>query len=433
MAKKDKNEQEYVITEESVEQAVTSALEKYSEGEINKNDKKTNFFTLKMFGKNIGGAILGKNSKKQIEGKYLHNTAENIQKVTRLILDSAKKHKETVIPTPIPVSTKTQQNEQEQTTNKEQPKKSRIILPIAMAALIGGAIGAATASRADTIIDNNNITIEYDSTENTLDALADLEQSSDDLIDENAILADLIKETNADIRDESDRVGKAFSEDERVESETTSISYSDKVDELRTQRDNAIVKYSLIKEPTNEDKLAYTLEQLDIKSKALNFKNEKLQILLDAKDVQSGLIQEHSDAGYNEEIHSKELKGNATLSKIISEDLQDMQVDIARNNQMLSHFENLDLTQIQDFDEYFNAYATGIQNTDIDKLEEFEQVFNNYTEYVKSYKADFKADDFQRYMPTYREGTENGKSIDEINKQFDKEVNPNKFFDFFRE
>lgn len=433
MAKKDKNEQEYVITEESVEQAVTSALEKYSEGEINKNDKKTNFFTLKMFGKNIGGAILGKNSKKQIEGKYLHNTAENIQKLTRLILDSAKKHKETVIPTPIPVSTKTQQNEQEQTTNKEQPKKSRIILPIAMAALIGGAIGAATASRADTIIDNNNITIEYDSTENTLDALADLEQSSDDLIDENAILADLIKETNADIRDESDRVGKAFSEDERVESETTSISYSDKVDELRTQRDNAIVKYSLIKEPTNEDKLAYTLEQLDIKSKALNFKNEKLQILLDAKDVQSGLIQEHSDAGYNEEIHSKELKGNATLSKIISEDLQDMQVDIARNNQMLSHFENLDLTQIQDFDEYFNAYATGIQNTDIDKLEEFEQVFNNYTEYVKSYKADFKADDFQRYMPTYREGTENGKSIDEINKQFDKEVNPNKFFDFFRE
>ncbi len=433
MAKKDKNEQEYVITEESVEQAVTSALEKYSEGEINKNDKKTNFFTLKMFGKNIGGAILGKNSKKQIEGKYLHNTAENIQKVTRLILDSAKKHKETVIPTPIPVSTKTQQNEQEQTTNKEQPKKSRIILPIAMAALIGGAIGAATASRADTIIDNNNITIEYDSTENTLDALADLEQSSDDLIDENAILADLIKGTNADIRDESDRVGKAFSEDERVESETTSISYSDEVDELRTQRDNAIVKYSLIKEPTNEDKLAYTLEQLDIKSKALNFKNEKLQILLDAKDVQSGLIQEHSDAGYNEEIHSKELKGNATLSKIISEDLQDMQVDIARNNQMLSHFENLDLTQIQDFDEYFNAYATGIQNTDIDKLEEFEQVFNNYTEYVKSYKADFKADDFQRYMPTYREGTENGKSIDEINKQFDKEVNPNKFFDFFRE
>lgn len=433
MAKKDKNEQEYVITEESVEQAVTSALEKYSEGEINKNDKKTNFFTLKMFGKNIGGAILGKNSKKQIEGKYLHNTAENIQKVTRLILDSAKKHKETVIPTPIPVSTKTQQNEQEQTTNKEQPKKSRIILPIAMAALIGGAIGAATASRADTIIDNNNITIEYDSTENTLDALADLEQSSDDLIDENAILADLIKGTNADIRDESDKVGKAFSEDERVESETTSIGYSDEVDELRTQRDNAIVKYSLIKEPTNEDKLAYTLEQLDIKSKALNFKNEKLQILLDAKDVQSGLIQEHSDAGYNEEIHSKELKGNATLSKIISEDFQDMQVDIARNNQMLSHFENLDLNQIQDFDEYFNAYATGIQNTDIDKLEEFEQVFNNYTEYVKSYKADFKADDFQRYMPTFREGTEKGKSIDEINKQFDKEVNPNKFFDFFRE
>lgn len=433
MAKKDKNEQEYVITEESVEQAVTSALEKYSEGEINKNDKKTNFFTLKMFGKNIGGAILGKNSKKQIEGKYLHNTAENIQKVTRLILDSAKKHKETVIPTPIPVSTKTQQNEQEQTTNKEQPKKSRIILPIAMAALIGGAIGAATASRADTIIDNNNITIEYDSTENTLDALADLEQSSDDLIDENAILADLIKGTNADIRDESDKVGKAFSEDERVESETTSIGYSDEVDELRTQRDNAIVKYSLIKEPTNEDKLAYTLEQLDIKSKALNFKNEKLQILLDAKDVQSGLIQEHSDAGYNEEIHSKELKGNATLSKIISEDFQDMQDDIARNNQMLSHFENLDLNQIQDFDEYFNAYATGIQNTDIDKLEEFEQVFNNYTEYVKSYKADFKADDFQRYMPTFREGTEKGKSIDEINKQFDKEVNPNKFFDFFRE
>ena len=36
-------------------------------------------------------------------------------------------------------------------------------------------------------------------------------------------------------------------------------------------------------------------------------------------------------------------------------------------------------------------------------------------------------------MPTYREGIEKGKNIDEINKQFDKEVNPNKFFDFFRE
>ena len=32
MVKKDKNEQEYVITEEGVEQAVTSALEQYSEG-----------------------------------------------------------------------------------------------------------------------------------------------------------------------------------------------------------------------------------------------------------------------------------------------------------------------------------------------------------------------------------------------------------------
>ena len=258
MAKKDKNEQEYVITEEGVEQAVTSALEQYSEGEITKNDKKTNFFTLKMFGKNIGGAILGKNSKKEIEGKYLHNTEENVQNVTKLILDSAKKHKGIAIPPPIPVPVETQQNEQEQTTNKEQPKKRKIILPIAMATLIGGAIGAAIASRADTIIDNNNITIEYDSAENTLDALADLEQSSDDLIDENAILTDLIKGTNSDIRDEADRVGKTFSEDERVESETTAISYSDEVNELRTQRDNAIVKYSLIKEPTNEDKLAYT-------------------------------------------------------------------------------------------------------------------------------------------------------------------------------
>ena len=51
MAKKDKNEQEYVITEEGVEQAVTSALEQYSEGEITKNDKKTNFFTLNVWKK----------------------------------------------------------------------------------------------------------------------------------------------------------------------------------------------------------------------------------------------------------------------------------------------------------------------------------------------------------------------------------------------
>ena len=260
-----------------------------------------------------------------------------------------------------------------------------------------------------------------------------MEQSSDDLIDENVILADLIKGTNSDIRDESDKVGKTFSEEERVEDEVTSVSYSDEVDEIKTQRDNAIAKFALIKEPTNEDKLAYTLEQLNIKSKSLDFKNEKLQILLELKDIQSELIQEHSDAGFNEEIHSKELKENTTLSKLFSEDLQDMQDDIARNNQMLSHFENLDLTQIQDFDEYFNAYAIGIQNTDIDKLEEFEQVFSNYTEYVKSYKADFKADDFQRYMTTFREGTEQGKSIGEINKQFDKEVNPNIFFDFFRE
>ena len=129
--------------------------------------------------------------------------------------------------------------------------------------------------------------------------------------------------------------------------------------------------------------------------------------------------------------YNKELKGNDALGQILQESAQDMQADIARNNQMLAHFKNLDLTKIQDFDEYFNAYATGIQSTDIDKLEEFEQVFNNYTEYVKGYKADFKSDDFQRYMPTYREGIEKGKNIDEINKQFDKEVNPNKFFDFF--
>ena len=266
-----------------------------------------------------------------------------------------------------------------------------------------------------------------------MDALADLEQNSNDLIDENRNIADLIKGTNSDIREESTLLGKDFSENERVESESTPINYLDEVEEIQAQRDSAIAKYALIKEPTNADKLEYTLQQLDVQSKSLNFKNEKLQMLLESKDTQSTLIQEHSDAGYNKESHSKELKGNEALVQIYKENLQEVQNDIARNAQIQSHFKNLDLSQVQDFDEYFNAYFEGIQNTDVDKLDEFEQAFNSYNGYVKSYKADFKAEDFQRYMSAYTDGIEQGQSVDEINKQFDKEINPNKFIDFFRE
>lgn len=485
MAEKDSNDEknnEYIISETSVENAVNSALSQFSEGEIVKNGKKPNFYTLKMFKKNIGGAILGKDDKRQIEGKYLQNTEENIKKITKLILDSARKYDPEKEPDPVPVidpndkdnkdngdDGKTDQGDgnqpgqgdgnqpdkgdgnqpgqgdgnqpgqgetpkQSQEPKKEENKKRRLFIPIAAAALIGGAIGAAITSGANTIInENNNISIEYDSTENTMDALADLEQSSNDLIDENRNIADLIKGTNSDIREESTLLGKDFSEDERIESESTPINYLDEVEEIQAQRDSAIAKYSLIKEPTNEDKLEYTLQQLDVQSKSLNFKNEKLQMLLESKDIQSILIQEHSDAGYNKESHSKELKGNEALAQIYKENIQEVQNDIARNTQIQSHLKNLDLSQVQDFDEYFNAYFSGIQNSDVDKLNEFEQVFNNYNGYVKSYKADFKAEDFQRYMSAYTEGTKQGQSVDEINKQFDKEINPNIFIDFFRE
>ena len=106
MAEKDPNDEknnEYIISETSVENAVNSALSQFSEGEIVKNGKKPNFYTLKMFKKNIGGAILGKDDKRQIEGKYLQNTEENIKKITKLILDSARKYDPEKEPDPVPV------------------------------------------------------------------------------------------------------------------------------------------------------------------------------------------------------------------------------------------------------------------------------------------------------------------------------------------
>lgn len=459
MADKDQNEEkddEYIISEPSVESAVNSALSQFSEGEIVKNEKKPNFYTLMMFKKNIGGAILGKEDKRKIEGKYLQNTEENIKKITNLILDSARKYEPDKEPEQVLIivpddkdknkangdAGKTdpgdgQQQVQGEATKPSQEsknKKKRLFIPIAAAALIGGTIGTAITSGANIIInEHNNISIEYDLTENKIDALADLEQSSNDLIDENRNIADLIKGTNSDIREESALLDRPFSEDERVESESSPINYLDEVEKIQTQRDNAIAKYALIKEPTDADKLEYTLQQLDVQSKLLNFKNEKLQVLLERKDAQSKLIQEHSEAGYSKESHSKELKGNEALVQIYKERLQKVPNDIAKNDQMLTHFKNLDLSQVQDFDEYFNAYFAGLQNTDVDKLDEFEQAFNNYNGYVKSYKVDFKAEDFQKYIAAYTDGMEQGQSIDKINKQFDKEINLNKFFNFFRE
>ena len=124
------------------------------------------------------------------------------------------------------------------------------------------------------------------------------------------------------------------------------------------------------------------------------------------------------------------------LEKLLKEHPK-AEIKIMANNEIVPEYWNkacdcsIDICTVEEWavlgDEYLD------ESDCIDKLEEFEQVFNNYTEYVKGYKADFKSDDFQRYMPTYREGIEKGKNIDEINKQFDKEVNPNKFFDFFRE
>ena len=285
----------------------------------------------------------------------------------------------------------------------------------------------------DIIKDDTTIVIEYDSTENTLDAITDLEYSSDDLIYENRSIVDVIKGTQSDIREEASLLGRPFSEQERVDSENMSLEYMTGLEEIEAQRDSAIAQYALIKEPTDADKLKYSLTQLDIQNKALNFKVTSLTKAIELKNVQSGLIQEHSDAGYDKEGHSKELSGNNSLVGNFKIEIKDAKDSLTRNQHIQAHFRNIDLEEVQDFDEYFDAYVTGIQNSDIDKLDEFDQTFSSYKEYVKKYKTDFKATDFRKYMPTLRAGKEQGKSVDEINKAFNKATNPEKSDSFFKE
>lgn len=427
-----KEDKEYIISEEGVKKAVSNALDEYSEGEITKSDKKSNFFTLKMFGKNIGGAILGKKSNKNIEGKYLQNTEENISKITELILDSGKQHK--TEPNPVPIPIVPPKPEPEPDPPKEENKRKNIIIPLAITGLVGGAIGMSISSGGGDIIkDDTTIVIEYDSTENTLDAITDLEYSSDDLIYENRSIVDVIKGTQSDIREEASLLGRPFSEQERVDSENMSLEYMTGLEEIEAQRDSAIAQYALIKEPTDADKLKYSLTQLDIQNKALNFKVTSLTKAIELKNVQSGLIQEHSDAGYDKEGHSKELSGNNSLVGNFKIEIKDAKDSLTRNQHIQAHFRNIDLEEVQDFDEYFDAYVTGIQNSDIDKLDEFDQTFSSYKEYVKKYKTDFKATDFRKYMPTLRAGKEQGKSVDEINKAFNKATNPEKSDSFFKE
>ena len=66
-------------------------------------------------------------------------------------------------------------------------------------------------------------------------------------------------------------LGRPFSEQERVDSENMSLEYMTGLEEIEAQRDSAIAQYALIKEPTDADKLKYSLTQLDIQNKALNF------------------------------------------------------------------------------------------------------------------------------------------------------------------
>lgn len=314
-----KGDKEYIITEEGIKNAVSSALNEYSEGEITKSAKKTNFFTLKMFGKNIGGAIVGKKNEKNIEGKYLQNTEENISKVTKLILEASKQHKTEPHSVPVPVVIPKKEQDQEQNPNskpteKEDKNRKKIIIPMAITGLVGGALGMIIASSGDNITKNDEtIVIEYDLSENTLDAITNLEYSADDLIYENRNIIDVIKGTQSDIREESSLLGRPFSEQERVDSENMALEYITELEEIEVQRDNAIAKYALIKEPTASDKLEYSLTQLDIQSKALNFKVSSLTKAIELKNEQSMLIQEHSDAGYDKEGHSKELSGNNSL------------------------------------------------------------------------------------------------------------------------
>ena len=125
---------------------------------------KIKFFYTKNVWQNIGGAILGKKSNKNIEGKYLQNTEENISKITELILDSGKQHKTEPNPVPIPIVPP----EPEPDPPKEENKRKNIIIPLAITGLVGGAIGMSISSGGGDIIkDDTTIVIEYDSTENT--------------------------------------------------------------------------------------------------------------------------------------------------------------------------------------------------------------------------------------------------------------------------
>lgn len=400
-----KGDKEYIITEEGIKNAVSRALNEYSEGEITKSAKKPNFFTLKMFGKNIGGAIVSKKNEKNIEGKYLQNTEENISKVTKLILESGKQHKTEPNPVPVPVIISKQEQElTAKPTKKEDNNRKKLIVPMAITGLVGGALGMIIASSGDNITKNDEtIVIEYDLSENTLDAITNLEYSADDLIYENRNIIDVIKGTQSDIREESSLLGRPFSEQERVDSENMALEYITELEEIEVQRDNAIAQYALIKEPTASDKLEYSLTQLDIQSKALNFKVSSLTKAIELKNEQSMLIQEHSDAGYDKEGHSKELSGNNSLVSNFKVEIEEAKESLTRNEHIQAYFRNIDLEEVQDFDEYFEAYVTGIQNSDIDKLDEFDQTFNSHKEYVNKYKTAFKATNAEKSDSFFRE------------------------------
>lgn len=195
-------------------------------------------------------------------------------------------------------------------------------------------------------------------------------------------------------------------------------AYMEKIKQIEEDREMTILMSKATENPLNEQKANYLLKEMEHEKQLLDLKTDILEDTIEARQIQSELIKQHSDLGYDKEEHEEELENNKIMISAYQQEIEDTKVQLKRNEAIQAHFRAITPSEIDDFEQYAIVYMFGIQEMSLEEIEDYDKYFEEYSNYVEKYGEGFNKEELKEYIASYKEGISQGKDREEINDKF---------------
>lgn len=433
----EENKDKLLYSREKIKQSLIKAMKETHSVSIEKKLKSNNMLSVDVKGKTQGAIAVKTDMISEVEGEYVLDSIETIDKMTEIIVKNAEAYKDTktiVMVDPIykpeeKIDEKTEPVDKGEDNNKSKPQvlkpepvrdKKKQIRNIILSVGLAFTLGLAFGSKREEITDGDKTYIITEIGKNPVEEEIDdsLLDNLDIIKDNRSLVSDSLKGINSDNIIEAELIGDEYPEEVRVEMEDATNDYMKKIAAIEEQAALVDAHDEVDENASNSKKNEYVLAQIDINNQLLDLQLEVLEDLVDARTTNQELVQKHMDLGYDREAHESELEATEIMLEEYQNRIDEANLDKTRNNMITEHFNSVDLDKIENYEQYFNAYVTGIEQMEANEIGTYDEVFSQYENFVEKYGNEFNTQEIKAYIKSYKEGKEEGKDIEEINDSF---------------